>query len=225
MEINLGENNARALLQSVQRQRVHWGDAITSHLGFSVTVNTAIWSYFLKSYIDSLGSNSSNGLSYLIIACALSSILLGLWRLYTHYIDNHIAGLYPDFVLFEGVMSLPSELGTSGYLSRENPRLAHILEGEKYPLGKKVEILREIVKSKQIGKRGHGGIDIFVFIALLIMTILAVVTTYKTPSFLNALCLLGVLGGHFFFYWGAFLYQRKSRKKCLKRILDKFSTP
>ena len=90
----MDRDNAGALLQSTQQLRTHWSGVITSHFGYAIIINAAIWSYMLKAYVDSLSVQSVEGLTYIALAAALSAILLGLWRLYTHSIDNHIAGLY-----------------------------------------------------------------------------------------------------------------------------------
>jgi len=119
--------DARTLLQSTQQLRTHWAGMITQHLGFAITANLVIWSYFLKSYVDSLTGQSQVQPLYILVAAALSSILLGLSRLFTHWLDDNIAELYPDFLLYESRLAVPPDRGTSGYLIRLVPKVNLVL--------------------------------------------------------------------------------------------------
>lgn len=52
----MDKEDSRAQIASLQQLRTHWSGVITNHLGFALTINVAIISYFLKSYIDTLNS-------------------------------------------------------------------------------------------------------------------------------------------------------------------------
>lgn len=104
----INPDNARALLTSTQQLRTDWSSVITSHLGIAITVNIALWAYFLKSYVEVPLDTQC-----LLIVSGISSLLLGLWRFYTRYIDNHLAALYPELLQYEGILGVPAEKGTS----------------------------------------------------------------------------------------------------------------
>ena len=155
-------DDARTLLQSTQQLRTHWSGVITSHFGYAIIINAAIWSYLLKAYVDSLSVRSVEGLSYIALAVALSAVLLGLWRLYTHCIDNHIAGLYPDFLDCEKALAIQPNRGTGGYLVRAVPRVGQILSSSELNSDQKVAAISYLVEKKKIGRRGHLAIDLVV---------------------------------------------------------------
>ncbi len=148
--------NARALLASTQQLRTHWSGVITSHLGIAITVNVALWAYFLKSYVE-----QSLGPKHLLIVSAISSLLLGLWRFYAHYLDNHLANLYPQLLLYEGILGVPPELGTSSYLRKEVKGTKKILNSN-FSLEQQVKGISYIIDKGQIGYRGHFQIDLIV---------------------------------------------------------------
>ncbi len=48
------KEDVRAILQSTQQLRTHWSGVITQHIGYVLTVVTAIWAFFLKAYLDTI---------------------------------------------------------------------------------------------------------------------------------------------------------------------------
>ncbi len=213
-------DDARALLQSTQRLRTHWSGVITTHVGYAIMINVAIWSYFLKTYIDSLATSSDGQPVYVGAAAALSSIALGLWRLYTRYTDNAIAGLYPDFLLCEGTLSVPAEHQTSGYLTREVPPVRLILLDNDLKLEQKVEGIRELVESKHIGRRGHLGFDLSILGVISVMLAVSLVALRGGLHSWSAFaCLFGIsigLGCALFEFW---YYQKNPTEERVQEVL------
>jgi len=107
---DLKSEDARALYQRTQELHLLWSTVISNLTGISISSVTFIWSFFIKSYI------SANNPLYVILPGYLSLLLIGLWRLYAHYLDNCIANLYRDFLICEQAMNAPIEHFTTGYL-------------------------------------------------------------------------------------------------------------
>jgi len=186
------KEDARALLQSTQNLRLAWSSALTSLIGYTMIANVAIWSYFLKAYVDALNSNLNTQSNYIIIAASVSSILIGLWRLYTRYIDNQIANLYPDFLLYEGTLSVPPDHGSCGYLIRNVPNVDLILNAN-INLDKKINGIKELVERKCIGNRGHILFDIFaIVIIVMLLAASIIIRLTKIQSLLTIFCLAGI---------------------------------
>ena len=220
MQDTLKPDDARTLLQSTQQLRIHWSGVITTHIGYAIMINVAIWSYFLKSYIDSLAVPSEAQPLYILLATAISAITLGAWRLYTHHIDNHIAGLYPDFLLYEGILSVPSDHGTSGYLIRAVPRVDLILLSNDLTTEQKLEGISTLVKSKRIGRRGHLAIDLFTLVVILGMLAVSLSLRSELQSLLTIACFTGICIGFLFILIGLFSYQRDPSKKFIEQVLS-----
>jgi hypothetical protein len=164
------KEDARALLSSTQQLRTHWSGVLTSHFGLSLTINVAIWSYFVKSFVDSMISSAGKEKIFLYVASALSSLLLGLWRVYTRHIDDHIANLYPDFLLSEEMLQVPSDRGTCGYLRKAVPGLQRHLNGKL-----SVNAISCLVKLKRMGNRGHFKIDLIALGAIIVMSLTSII--------------------------------------------------
>ena len=88
------ETKAAIWLNTAQQQHLHWSTMITALMGFTIVVVAGIWSYLMPNYIEVAAAKPA----YLLAGAAASSLLLMLWRMYTHYLDNIIAGLYPELV-------------------------------------------------------------------------------------------------------------------------------
>jgi len=216
MQDNLEKVGAGALLRSTQQLRVHWSGIIVSLINYTVIINLAIWSYFLKVYFDSPQA------SYIAIATASSAIVIGFWRWYTHYIDNSIAGLYPDFLLAESRLGVPPGYGTSAYLIRSVPRIRGILSDiDLTP--ERIEAIKTLVSLRQIGSRGHLWFDFFSLVilvgyALLLAFILPRSKILIVPTVIG----FGGIGvGLFLILWGNRSYQKEPSERCIKRIRSK----
>jgi hypothetical protein len=149
----MNSQQAQAMIASTQRLRTHWSKVITNHLTLSLTINVALWSYFIKSFVESPMKNDDERVVFLVAASGISSILLGLWRLYTRYIDGAIAQLYPDFIYFEGKLDVPKGRGTCGYLLKELPIIKIVFDDNSLDLEGKVYCIDRLVNLKKIGDR------------------------------------------------------------------------
>lgn len=219
MQDSLKPDDARALLQSTQRLRTHWSGVITTHIGYAIAINVAIWSFFLKSYVDYSAELSKSQPLYILLAAAISAILLGIWRLYTHDVDNHIAGLYPDFLSYESVLKVPSDRGTSGYLIRAVPKIDLLLLDADLTPEQKLEGTSTLVKSKSVGRRGHLKIDLFTLFIVLGMFWISYSVGSKLQSSLALLCFSGIMVGALFILIGMLFYQKNPSKKVIDEIL------
>jgi len=206
-------NDAGALLQSTQQLRAHWSGVINTHIGYVITINVAIWSYFLKSYIDPSTSNPM----YIVIAAAISAITLVVWRLYTHYIDNNIAGLYPDLLLYESILSVPPNHGTSGYLIRAVPEVKRILDSD-LTTEQKIKGISRLVNSKRIGTRGHSAFDYLALILVVLLGIVAEIAASSSQKCLLAIFFL-IMVFVYILSWLCF-YQREPSEKLIDKVLS-----
>lgn len=178
------EDNAITLLNSSQQQRWHWSTMISTVMGFAITINIAVWSYFLASYIGSGGSRPA----YFLVGAAISAITVATWRLYTRYLDNNIARLFPEILLFEKKLKVPETMGISGYLAETQKELKKLLFDKKLLPEEKVQSLQILASKKQIGFRGHLKLEILSIIYIFILIVLSgLVLWYVRNSF--GLCL------------------------------------
>lgn len=215
--------NARSLLQLTQQLRTHWSGIITTHIGYAVVINVAIWSYFVKAYIDSLSGTAAGQPLYIGVASSLSSILLMLWRFYTRYIDSNIAGLYPDFLLCEGILSVPIAHGIGGYLMRAVPAVSPILLDKGLTPEEKQEGIAKLVKSKRIGRRGHLWFDVCTLFLILGMFVASVaLLRHQLNHPITVACLIGIGIGFIFTLLQFFFYQREPSRELVNEILASF---
>jgi len=170
----MNSDNARVLLQSTQSVRTLWAGSISRDFVYSVTLNAAIWTYFLKAYVESFSTSPNQAFSYLAVAAGLSSLILGLWRVFTRYTYDRIAGLYPDLLICEQSLGVESHQGTAGYLRRTIPRLSRILSGEELNPNQKSEAVSFLVRKKSMGRLSHIVIDIIVLAIIVAMFVLCV---------------------------------------------------
>lgn len=139
---------------------------------------------------------------------ALTSLIFGLWRLYTHYIDNAIANLYPGFLNCEYNMGLDIDEGMMAYLTRELKNARHILTDKKISHKKKIKLLKYFVEAKRIGTRRHLPIDITILIVQLILISVVIFMVYNQINTLNLILLSIGLLGLFLTILGMFRFQK-----------------
>lgn len=212
--------NARALLQTTQSLRTHWSSSIVTLIGYAVVLNVAIWSYFLKAYVDSLTPSAYEQPLFIGVASAISSIVIMLWRLYTRYIDNHIAGLYSDFLLCEGVLSIPTNSGTSGYLMRAVPIVNRFLADNNLTREQKLKGISSLISSKRIGRRGHFWFDVCSLVLILIMAVVsAVVLRNQFQQLIAIACFVGIGASFILTLFEFFFYQREPSKKLVDGMI------
>jgi len=167
--------NVRTLLMFSLQLRTHLSNLISSLINYVVIINVGLWSYFLKSYVDSVILGQSNNL-YIGVACAISSVSFLLWRFYTHYLDNHIAQLYPEFILYERRLNASYNMGTTGYLKRQVKGIEDIITSFELNDEQKAEVIRHLAKSKRMGGRGHLACNVGV--SIIILGMLGVVISF-----------------------------------------------
>ncbi len=156
---------AKSLLTSTQQLRTHWGTVITSWYGFITVAYSAAWSLLVKAHYDSDFKHPET----IAFGLLISSMLLGLWRMYTRMVDNGLVGLYADLIISEGQLGVPAGFGTIAYLSRSVKQLdPHIGMDSKLNYAQKAELIRELVRMRRVGPRSHSGIDLCVTLILLV---------------------------------------------------------
>jgi len=213
------KSDAHAMLSSTQQLRTHWSGVITSHLGLSLTINVAIWSYFITAYLDSIKENDFNHL-FILVASAISAILLGLWRLYTRHIDDHLANLYPDFLLCEGVIGMPFERGTGGYLAKAVENAKPLLKSTKINLEDRVKGVEKLVTAKRIGDRGHRIIDLVALVVTIIIFILSFIIILGSGVKSHWYFLIANSLGIIFIVLSLTCFQRNPKNCLVQSIID-----
>jgi len=171
---DIQKDDARALLQSTQQLRTHWSGVIINLINYVIILNVGVWSYFGKSYIESCSKSDKSW--YIVIASTTSTITLLLWRLYTHYLDNNITRLYPDFLFYERTLNVPSDYGTGRYLKKFISRLNHALPMSE--LKHRETLISKLIEERRVGSRGHWLLDL---IAAAFAILLIYVTNRVTP--------------------------------------------
>lgn len=146
------EKTAPAVLSGAyERRRGYLSTTIVSMNYLAVTATLAIWGFSVR-WETGLGQSPDDWQRVAIQvawAGALSSILIGLWRFYAHYLDHAIIRLYPALYLCERVL-LPIEVCTLIPPSGVQPiSKTDIDAGVNY----------QDVHDKDFGGRGHPFID------------------------------------------------------------------
>jgi len=221
MQDIIESNGAGALLQSTQQLRTHWSGVIDTRIGYIIVADVAIWSYFLKAYIDSLATPPEVQPLYILLATTLSAILLGVWRLDTYHIDNGITSLYADFVLCEGVLSVPPEHGTSGYLIRSiGNNLRLILEEKNLTPKERAKGILMLFERKRIGGRGNLETDRLTLFILLGMCAVSIPLQTELLSYLTVSCYSGIIIGFVLIWFGWRTSQKNPSEGDIKDILS-----
>jgi hypothetical protein len=161
LDKTMNYENAKSLITVTQQLRTHWSQVITTHLALAATGFLAVWTVFIKSYIDALTNKVSDGTIYLVASLIVTSLLLSFWRSYTKYLDNHIACLYTDFLQYEQALGASWDYGTGGYLAREVPFVKLILADNDITREKKIGAIASLCMNKKIGHRGHKNLECF----------------------------------------------------------------
>jgi hypothetical protein len=218
----MNSENARVLLQSTQRVRTLWAGAIARDFIYVVTLNAAIWTYFLKAYVETLSTNTNHGLSYLAVAAGLTSLILGLWRVLTHHTYDRIAGLYPDLLVCEQSLGVGTHQGTAGYLRRTIPRLGRILSGEELNPNQKSEAVSFLVRKKSMGRRSHVVVDIIVLAVIIGMFVLCVSLYSKIQLSLAIESVLSTILGFLLLVFSMLSFQRYPSQTVITAAIDKY---
>jgi hypothetical protein len=222
MEGVMKSDDACALQQSTQNLRTLWEGVISRDYIFVIAINAAIWTYLLRAYIESFSTPSNQGFSYLAVAAGLSSIMLGLWRLYTRYIYNRIAGLYPDLLLYEKILGIEPDHGTTAYLVGTIPRLRRLLSGERLNPNQKGEAISYLVAEKRMGRLSHIIIDIIVLGIIISLFGLCISLYSKVQLLLATGSLVVTIIGFLLVICSIFAFQRYPSQSIITAALRKY---
>lgn len=168
------EDNAGRLLSIAEQRREHLSTAIAALNGLAVTIIVGVWTFFLKSFLDTssflnpaitAADSQTFAFSYVVAAAGLSAIVLGLWRLYVRYIDDEIANIYPEIMRYEQILGVDSGAGIQRSILRQPPIRAIFANSSPE---QRQQTVAQLVKDRRIGRRGHGVIDTIVFVTLFV---------------------------------------------------------
>jgi hypothetical protein len=218
----MNSDNARVLLQSTQSVRTLWAGAISRDFVYAVALNAAIWTYFLKGYVESFPTNPSEAFTYLAVAAGLSSLILGLWRVFTRHTYDRIAGLYPDLLVCEQSLEVQPNQGTAGYLRRAIPRLSRILSGEELNSNQKSEAVSFLVRKKSMGRRSHIVIDIIVLAVIIGMFVLCVSIYSKIQLSLAIGSIIATIMGFLLLLFSMLSFQRYPSQAVITAAIAKY---
>ncbi|MGD8372807.1 MAG: hypothetical protein PVI19_14735 [Syntrophobacterales bacterium] len=218
----MNNDNARVLLQSTQSVRTLWAGAISRDFVYAVALNAAIWTYFLKGYVESFPTNPSEAFTYLAVAAGLSSLILGLWRVFTRHTYDRIAGLYPDLLVCEQSLEVEPNQGTAGYLRRAIPRLSRILSGEELNSNQKSEAVSFLVRKKSMGRRSHIVIDIIVLAVIIGMFVLCVSIYSKIQLSLAIGSIIATIMGFLLLLFSMLSFQRYPSQAVITAAIAKY---
>lgn len=214
----MNQENCKAKLEALNQYRTHWSGVITNHLSLALTINVAIISYFLNSFIEAR-HNLNGEFSFLFAMFAITSIIFGLWRINTRYIDNVIVKLYPEILSCEFKMGYKKNEGLLKYLSSELRRIEILFKEENMNHRKRIRLLTQLIKDKRIGTRGHNSIDFIVFIVQITMMLsLLVFVDIEKYNVLNSTLLISGFLGLVLTLIGMCRFQKRLRNSDLLRI-------
>ena len=211
---------ARVLIRSTQQLRTHWSTIMYSFMGYAIAINVGIWSFFIKAYVDSTNAVNPEPL-YLLIATAISSVFLGLWRLYARFFDKSIADLYPDFLYYENILGLvKARKSTSSMLITDVENTKLIFSNKNLSNDNKIKIIQTLIDTKHIGRRGHGPIDVFIFLFILSASTVSIWLQEVYNSFTFWICIAGIVIGLLFIIFEWFYYHKAPSKKYINKLIS-----
>jgi hypothetical protein len=158
--------NLRAFYKATQERRIHLSQVIEKELGYAISLNAAIWGFFGKGFLDSLGAGCIEQKVapwYIFGAALLSSMVVILWRFRTHTLDNTIVNdAYPKIVFYEHKLKMPEELTQWAHFCR-----TYISEKQEGLFDRLMEldgedrrkIVLQLSKKRRYGCRGHNTIN------------------------------------------------------------------
>jgi len=156
--IDIEKSAPIVLSGAFERRRGYLSNTVVSMSQLTVTATLAIWGFSVRWEAAFQQSPDWKRVAIQVAwAGALSSIIIGLWRFYAHYLDHAIIGLYPALYLCERAL-LPTEVCTLKQPANVTQiTKKNIIDGLDYTE----------VKDKDFGGRGHpfiDGISIFAII-------------------------------------------------------------
>lgn len=168
------EDTTKILLSGEHsRRRGYLTNVIVTLNALAATGTITIWSTLVQ--WDLLYGQAPNHMEFAIRfawASCISSILLGLWRFYVHFLDASIIRLYPVIYLCE-LNILPDEIS-----SIKPPKLPQNVNPVKKDSDFN-EIEWHNARNIDFGGRGHQFIDTLVIILVLIFSVSSLSVSYK----------------------------------------------
>lgn len=177
--------NARSLISIVEQRRQHLSSNIHNLNWLAITVVVGIWSFFLTRFLEHSPFVNPNitvdqvepfAFSYIMVAAGISSFILVLWRIYAKYLDYHISIIYPEIMKYEKCLDVSEADGITNYLTESNSVLKRTLPtlcGIQ-----QIELVKQLVRDRHIGRRGHLVVDWLVVSAVVIFVCLIVTDFY-----------------------------------------------
>ena len=243
--------NARSLVSVIEQRRQHLSNQIHNQNWLAVTVIVGVWSFFLARFLDhspfvnpniAVDETEPFAFSYIMLAAGISSLVLVLWRIYARYLDCQISRVYPEIMKYEKRLGVSEADGIGDYLAGSNNILKRVLPtlGESQQL----ELVRQLVRDRHIGRRGHLVIDWLVIIAIVVFLGLVVTDFYFlneygqleeltkfddisripiiTSKLFGYLAIVGSLVIHIYFVLAKF--QRNPKEKHVNKIVTGFKS-
>jgi hypothetical protein len=158
-------DDIRTRLAIANQARASTSGAIINLHGFTVGANAVVWSSLIVAYISIGGA-----LPLLVFfGSAISAITIGVWRLYVQYLDNQIASLYPEIVLYEAMLpATPRLTGIRHHLAFNCQNLRGIFTANLTP-EQQAQVVENLADRRSIGYRGHLRFNIGAIISTLIL--------------------------------------------------------
>ncbi|MBA7690528.1 hypothetical protein ES703_99057 [subsurface metagenome] len=165
----MNTENAGRLLSIAEQRRQHLANIINALNVLFITLIFGIAAFFLKGFLDHssmvnqpAGTDGAQpfAFSYIVLAAGLSSIILAFWRWYVRYLDDNIAELYPEIMLYESILGIPNDAGIAKHLTRQKTirSVMPTLFQEQ-----RRQLVKQLVEDRRIGRRGYTPFDIIVW--------------------------------------------------------------
>jgi hypothetical protein len=172
IKMDMKETSKIILSGEYSRRRGYLTNVITTINILAITGTISIWAFFLKWDMLLENTQSSHKVFAIQLAWAggLSSILLGLWRIYARFLDSAIIKLYPAMYLCEREI-IPKEISIFKPPGKE-PFLANnfVLQN----------VIWKDVRNKDFGSRGHQFVD---WIAVILIVLFSVISLFSAYNF------------------------------------------
>ncbi len=219
----MNTEDARVLLQSTQRLRTVWTAVISRDFMYAIVIIAAIWMYFLKAYVEAVATNLGHGFSYLAVAAGLSSLLLGLWRVFTRHVHERIAGLYPDLLFCEQHLGVETNKGTAAHLVRTIPRLHRVLTDDVLNPKQQGEAISFLVRKKSMGRRSHIVMDIIALAVVVGMFVLCISMYPKLQLSIAIGSLIATITGFLLLICCMLAFQRYPSQAAINTAIAKYA--
>jgi hypothetical protein len=220
------KEDARVLYQTAAKLHEHFYRVVWTYTGFAITINVGIWSYLLKSYVDSITATTPQGNPLFIgIAAAISSIVFGVWRYHNRWVDDSSFTVFTDLLRYEMKARVPEYSGTQGYLIRTRPQIEQIFADNTLSDEKKLQVINILIRDKHMGWKG-GLILEWGFFALIYAMFIVALCLFAQHQFLTGLenflvilCKIGILIGLFIVLIEIIIYHVEPDKNSVEKAI------